>query len=114
MFKYSFLLLSLYLFIACESNKTTILSGKIVKPTSNEIQLLKDEILVDKIIINENGTFKSLINIDKNGLFNFFHPPEFQYLIINKGDSYSGQVYLSEEGDSAAKKVLLNCQWRAV
>ena len=87
MFKYSFLLLSLYLFIACESNKTTILSGKIVKPTSNEIQLLKDEILVNKIIINENGTFKSLINIDKNGLFNFFHPPEFQYLIINKGDS---------------------------
>ena len=40
-----------------------------------------------KFLLMRDGTFKSLIDIDKNGLFNFFHPPEFQYLIINKGDS---------------------------
>ncbi|TYK67270.1 fumarylacetoacetate hydrolase family protein [Colwellia echini] len=34
--------------------------------------------------------------------------------VINEGDSYSGQVYFSEAGDSAAKEVLLNCQWQAM
>tara|TARA_X000000368_G_scaffold82469_1_gene62351 strand:+ start:6536 stop:7882 length:1347 start_codon:yes stop_codon:yes gene_type:complete len=87
MLKHNFLIISILFFIACDSDKTTILSGKIVKPTNNKIQLLKDEVLVNEILIDENGTFKSLIDIDKNGLFNFFHPPEFQYLIINKGDS---------------------------
>ena len=87
MLKHNFLIISILFFIACDSDKTTILSGKIVKPTNNKIQLLKDEVLVNEILIDEDGTFKSLIDIDKNGLFNFFHPPEFQYLIINKGDS---------------------------
>ena len=87
MLKHNFLIISILFFIACNSDKTTILSGKIVKPTNNKIQLLKDEVLVNEILIDKDGTFKSLIDIDKNGLFNFFHPPEFQYLIINKGDS---------------------------
>ena len=42
MLKHNFLIISILFFIACDSDKTTILSGKIVKPTNNKIQLLKD------------------------------------------------------------------------
>ena len=72
MLKHNFLIISILFFIACDSDKTTILSGKIVKPTNNKIQLLKDEVLVNEILIDENGTFKSLIDISIKVKFSRF------------------------------------------
>ena len=81
MLKKVFLLLSI-LFLSCNSEKTTYFSGKIIKPTNNEITLLKDELVIKSLPINNNGTFISSIDINKDGLYNFIHLPEFQYLII--------------------------------
>lgn len=75
------------LFCSCQNKQNTVFVGKIIKPTNDEIQLLKDEELIDKISINDDGTFKTYVNLKKDGLYNFFLQPEFQYLIINKGDS---------------------------
>ena len=88
MLKKVFLLLSI-LFLSCNTEKSTYFSGKIIKPTNNEITLLKDELVIKSLPINNDGTFISSIDIKKDGLYNFIHLPEFQYLIINKGDSLS-------------------------
>ena len=80
MSKKVFFLLSL-LFLSCNSEKSTYFSGKIVKPTNKEITLLKDELVIKSLPINNDGTFNSLIDINNDGLYNFIHLPEFQYLI---------------------------------
>ena len=74
-------------FVGCNNQNKTFISGKIIKPTNNEIQVLKDEKIIKKININNDGTFLSSIENINSGLYNFIHLPEFQYLIINKGDS---------------------------
>ena len=74
-------------FIGCNNQNKTFISGKIIKPTNNEILILKDEKIIKKITINNQGTFSSSFEDLNNGLYNFIHLPEFQYLIINKGDS---------------------------
>jgi len=88
MLKKVFLLLSI-LFLSCNTEKSTYFSGKIIKPTNNEITLLKDDLVIKSLPINNDGTFISSIDIKEDGLYNFIHLPEFQYLIINKGDSLS-------------------------
>ena len=75
------------LIIGCKSENITFISGKIIKPTNNEIQLLKDEKVIKNININNEGIFSTSIDDLNDGLYNFIHLPEFQYLIINKGDS---------------------------
>ena len=75
------------LIIGCKSEYKTYISGKIIKPTNNEIQLLKDEKVIKNININNEGIFSTSIDNLNDGLYNFIHLPEFQYLIINKGDS---------------------------
>lgn len=75
------------LIIGCKSEYKTFISGKIIKPTNNEIQLLKDEKVIKNININNEGIFSTSIDNLNDGLYNFIHLPEFQYLIINKGDS---------------------------
>ena len=75
------------LIIGCKSEYKTFISGKIIKPTNNEIQLLKDEKVIKNININNEGIFSTSIDDLNDGLYNFVHLPEFQYLIVNKGDS---------------------------
>ena len=81
---YFFLITSI---LACNNQNVTFLNGKIIKPTNNQIQLLKDEKVIKNIKINSDGIFSSSLDNLSNGLYNFVHLPEFQYLIIEKGDS---------------------------
>jgi len=39
-------------FIGCNNHNKTFISGKIIKPTNNEILILKDEKIIKKITIN--------------------------------------------------------------
>jgi len=87
MFRSIFIYLSFIFFIGCNNQNKTFISGKIIKPTNNEILILKDEKVIKNISINSEGTFSSSLEVLNDGLYNFIHLPEFQYLIINKGDS---------------------------
>ena len=87
MFRSIFIYLSFIFFIGCNNQNKTFISGKIIKPTNNEILILKDEKVIKNISINSEGMFSSSLEILNDGLYNFIHLPEFQYLIINKGDS---------------------------
>ena len=87
MFRSTAVCLLITFFIGCNNHNKTFISGKIIKPTNNEILILKDEKIIKKITINNEGVFSSSLENLNNGLYNFIHLPEFQYLIINKGDS---------------------------
>ena len=75
------------LLISCSNEQDTYIGGKILKKNNNEIFIRKDENLIKKININEAGIFFSKLDSVDDGLYNFFHLPEFQYLILEKGDS---------------------------
>ncbi len=77
------------LFISCHlfNNKNTYLVGKIVKKTNDKISILKDEKIIKETYISENGNFFLELDSITNGLYNFKHLPEFQYIMLDKGDS---------------------------
>lgn len=82
--------ISFLLFTSCQlfnKNTHTYLAGKILKKTSEKISVLKDEKIINETSISENGNFYLELNNIKDGLYNFKHLPEFQYLILEKGDS---------------------------
>ncbi len=81
--------LTLLLFISCNlfNNKNTYLVGKIVKKTNEKISILKNEKIIKETSISENGNFFLELDSITNGLYNFKHLPEFQYIILEEGDS---------------------------
>ena len=70
-----------------DSEKTTYFGGKILKPTDSHVLLYDDISLIDSISIQPDGTFLKQIDSLSGGLYNFIHKPEFQYVLLEKGDS---------------------------
>ena len=81
------LVIVLFFFISCDSEKKTFFSGKILNKTSNYISVFKDNIIISESVVDTAGAF--LIEIDnlEEGLYTFYHEPEFQYLIIDRYDN---------------------------
>ena len=72
---------------SCTNNENTFFGGKILNPSSDKISLYKNDILIDESIIDSSGNFQIFIDSINSGLFNFYHDPEFQYIILEKNDS---------------------------
>mgnify|MGYP001563127553 CR=1 FL=1 len=70
-----------------ESKKSTYFGGKILKPTDSRVLLYEDNTLIDSIQLQSDGTFLKQIDSLSSGLYNFIHKPEFQYVLLEKGDS---------------------------
>ena len=77
--------------LGCSSieNQKTYLDGRIIKTSTNIISVLKDEKLIKSEKIFDDGYFKFELDSITNGLYNFQLNPEFQYIILNNGDSIS-------------------------
>ena len=91
MLKHKYLIfLIIILAFSCDSvkkNKKSYFSGKIIKKTNDKISLLKDQVILKESYVSQDGTFYMGLDSIKDGLYNFKHLPEFQYLIIENGDS---------------------------
>lgn len=87
--KYSFCLFFLTL-IGCNIDKKdtpTVFAGQIINPTSETVILYKDDIAIDSARLDTQNRFSiTLKNIDE-GLYNFRHAPQYQYVYLSKGDS---------------------------
>ena len=81
----------LILIVACNerpsSNTTTILAGEIVNPTDSYVLLLKGEEVIDTSYLNSENRFVFRLDSIQDGLYNFSHKPEFQYVYLQRGDS---------------------------
>ena len=72
---------------SCTNSEKTFFGGKILNPSTDKLSLYKNDILIDQSKIDSNGNFQIFIDSIKSGLFNFYHDPEFQYIILEKNDS---------------------------
>jgi len=80
----------IFIFIfSCNSfdNEVTYFGGKIINKTSDKISLLKDENILNESLISNDDVFFMSIDSIADGLYNFKHLPEFQYLIFETADS---------------------------
>lgn len=81
------------LFVGCAPSKkdsdsqTILFAGEIVNPTSNQVILFKGREKIDSAQLDEKNRFKFTLSSIENGLYNFNHTPEFQYVYLEKGDS---------------------------
>ena len=80
------LFLLLFLISSCSNDEKTFLAGKILNKTSNHISVYKGNKLINKTNIDSVGVFNIFLDSIDSGLYNFYHEPEFLYLIIDKND----------------------------
>jgi len=78
--------LLLFLISSCSNDEKTLLKGKILNKTSDHISIYKGNKMINKTIIEPDGLFNMYLDSIDSGLYNFYHEPEFQYLIIDKND----------------------------
>lgn len=83
-----FSLIGLFLLLSCQKNdEFTYFGGEIVNPNSNQVLLLKDDQVIDTLILDKNNRFiKKYENLEP-GLYTFKHEPEYQYIYFDKNDS---------------------------
>ena len=82
------LFISLLILSSCKNdNKQTFFNGKILNKSSEKIILSVDENPLYNSLISESGNFSITIDSLESGLYNFFLQPEFQYVILEEGDS---------------------------
>jgi hypothetical protein len=67
--------------------RTVYFAGEIVNPTSDYVVLFKDDIRIDSARLDENNRFTFQLDGIKEGLHNFKHAPEYQYVYLEEGDS---------------------------
>ena len=68
-------------------DNSTYLVGKILKKTNDKISILKDQVVLNEAVISNDGDFTMVIDSVQDGLYNFNHLPEFQYILLEKKDS---------------------------
>lgn len=85
------LLCLLLITIGCgpkEKNPRSVyFAGEIVNPTSDYVVLYKDDIRIDSAKLDENNRFTFKLDSIEEGLHNFKHTPEYQYVYLKNGDS---------------------------
>ena len=88
--KFLLVLLGIALF-GCAENKEGLQSiyfaGEIVNPTDSQVILYKGDKAVDSALLDSENRFAIQLDAPEDGLYNFYHRPEFQYVYLEKGDS---------------------------
>ncbi|MCO5723697.1 transaldolase [Robiginitalea sp. 2V75] len=70
-----------------ESSGAIYFAGEIVNPTDSYVILYKGEEPVDSALLDADNRFFMELDSLEEGLYNFYHRPEFQYVYLEKGDS---------------------------
>lgn len=63
------------------------IGGEIVNPTSDYLILFKDDKVIDSAQLDHNNRFNIKFKDLEEGLYHFYHEPEFNYIYLQKGDS---------------------------
>ncbi|WP_457615579.1 TlpA family protein disulfide reductase [Lutibacter sp.] len=89
--KYVFGFILLIIGVSCNttdtSNNVAYFGGEIINPKSSYVLLLKDNIVIDSLALDENNRFFKKQKNLKEGLYTFKHGVEFQYIYFEANDS---------------------------
>ncbi|MGX7666388.1 TlpA family protein disulfide reductase [Flavobacterium pedocola] len=70
-----------------DDNFTAYFGGEIVNPNNRYVLLLKDNEVIDSILLDKNNRFLKKIDSLAPGMYTFKHEPEYQYIYFDKNDS---------------------------
>ena len=88
--KYFIYALLVFSAIACRNTKdnvATYFGGQIINPKTNYVLFLKDEKVIDTLLLDENNRFLMNFPSLDEGLYTFKHGTEFQYVYLEPSDS---------------------------
>lgn len=88
--KYLVSVILVILTISCNtanSDNSTYFGGQIVNPKSNFVLFLKDDKVIDTLLLDKNNRFIEAYESLEEGLYTFKHGNEFQYIYLEPTDS---------------------------
>ena len=99
---------------AKEDTALTYFGGEIINPKANFVLLLKDDIVIDTLFLDDNNRFLNNYEAINEGLYTFKHGNEFQYIYLKPADSllvrlntWDFDESLVFSGDGSAKNEFL-------
>jgi thiol-disulfide isomerase/thioredoxin len=72
---------------ATDEETITFFGGEIINPKSNFVLFLKDDKVIDTLLLDENNRFLNEYKSLEEGLYTFKHGNEFQYVYLQQSDS---------------------------
>lgn len=87
--QYIIYVILVFLTFGCKNNKNDIayFGGQIINPKTNYVLFLKEEKVLDTLLLDENNRFSTEISSFQEGLYTFKHGTEFQYIYLEPSDS---------------------------
>ena len=70
-----------------KSSSATYFAGEIVNPTDEYVVLFNGDVAVDSAKLDKQNRFSFVFDSIEEGLYNFNHDPELQYVYLKQGDS---------------------------
>lgn len=88
--KYFISAILIILILSCKTadeSTTAYFGGEIINPKSNFVLFLKDNKVIDTLLLDKNNRFINEYKSLKEGLYTFKHGNEFQYIYLQQADS---------------------------
>jgi thioredoxin family protein len=70
-----------------DDNYTAYFGGEIINPNNRYVLLLKDNEVIDSILLDSKNRFFKKFDSLTPGMYTFRHEPEYQYIYFDKNDS---------------------------
>ncbi len=79
----------LFFFNSCNYKDRDVffLGGEIINPSSSSVNVYRNNIKIDSIELDEENKFFKQINNVNSGIYRIEHLPEYQNILVDKGDS---------------------------
>tara|TARA_B100001146_G_scaffold113842_1_gene100315 strand:- start:1887 stop:3290 length:1404 start_codon:yes stop_codon:yes gene_type:complete len=89
-FKLIILVNILFFFNSCNYKKDSnvfFIGGEIINPSSSDVNIYRNNIKIDSVELDDKNTFFKQINNVNSGIYRIEHLPEYQNILVDKGDS---------------------------
>jgi peroxiredoxin len=99
------LMLTSFLALSCHKDYgtedfTAYFGGEVINPTSKYVLFLKDNEVLDTLLLDEKNRFFKKFDSLVPGLYTFKHDPEYQYIYFDKNDSLMVRINSVEFDES--------------
>ena len=87
----------LFFFNSCSNDNPSVffIGGEIINPSSSNLNIYRNNIKIDSIELDEENKFFKQINNVSSGIYRIEHLPEYQNILVDKGDS----IWIRVNGD---------------
>ena len=101
-FKLIILVNILFFFNSCNNNDPNVfyIGGEIINPSSSSVNIYRNNIKIDSVELDRDNKFFKQINNVESGIYRIEHLPEYQNILVDKGDSIWVRVNAEDFNES--------------